>query len=380
MGADHQSIMVDELSDSWKTVKVKSHSLHGLCSRICSFPPSLTSYFIKKYTNKNDVVFDAWSGKGTVPLDALRHGRIGIGNDRSPEAFVLTYAKTNPITLGSLEAYLKKIASKMEFIKLDNKLTELDRKARIFYSHKTFEQLRKLKEAIRDDVSDEGMFTKAIILGILHGNSKCALSLSCSHSYSMSPAYVKKYAKEHKLRRPSRKVLSCILEKGKLLLSDPLPSLKGKALNNDSRKISLESESVHMILSSPPYFNAQTYAWGNWLRLWFLGHDFREIRKTLAESGVEEKYRSFMRDSIKELYRVLVPGGKCFIVVGDVKKHSKEKIKIINTAEFILPLLDEQGFIIDSIIVDCIPSHKRVMTHIKEDEGIKTERIICLTK
>lgn len=351
-----------------------------MCSRICSFPPSLPSHFIRKYTKPGQVVFDAWSGKATVPFEAIRNGRIGIGNDRSPEAFVVTHAKLNPVGLEDLKSYTKGLRSEMEEVDLSEDLTEMDKKAKIFYSEGTFDQVRRLKEALKDDSSKEAMFVKGIVMGLLHGNSSNTFSLTCSHSYSMSPNYVKKYAKEHHLRRPYRNIVDCILRKEEVLLSDSLPKLRGRALNDDSRKIGLKSESVNMILSSPPYFDVQTYAWCNWLRLWFLGHDYKEVKKDLAESGVESKYSNFMRDSIKELHKVLVPGGKCFIVVGDVRKPVAGGYRTINTAEFILPLLMNQGFELEKILVDHVPANKRVISYIQEDEGIKTERILVLNK
>lgn len=375
-----KSIQIEKSDDNWKLEKTSPHSMHKMCSRICSFPPALPSYFIRKYTKKGDIVFDGWSGKGTVPFEALRNGRIGIGNDKSPEAFVVTHAKLNPVSLNSLQRYLQELKAKMEKIRVSKDLTELDRKAKIFYSNKTFDQVVRLKEVLMEEESDAAMFVKGIVLGLLHGNSINSFSLRCSHSYSMSPKYVKRYAKEHHLRRPTRDVLECILEKAKQLLSNPIPDIRGVALNNDSRSLGLESESIHMVLTSPPYFDVQTYAWCNWLRLWVLGHDYRVVRKTLAESGLEAKYKEFMKDSIEELYRVLAPDSRCFIVVGDVKRPVKGGFVTINTAEFLLPLLLDAGFTLDKILVDAIPPSKRVMSYIKEGDGIKIERILCLEK
>lgn len=319
-----------------------------------------------------------WSGKGTVPFEALRNNRIGIGNDKSPEAFIMTHAKVKPITLPMLQQFLLQLRRRMNLITISRECTDLDKKASIFYSKKTFEQILKLRHALKEDNSKEAIFTKAIIFGLLHGKGSFVFSLPCSHSYSMSPSYVKEYAKKHHLRRPSRDVLECILKKGQQLLEDQLPPIIGEAYNDDSTATRLRNESVDMILTSPPYFDTQTYAWANWLRLWFLGFDYREVRKTLAESGSTEKYKEFMRKSIKELHRVLKPGGKCFIVVGDVKVCRRPKK--VNTARFLLPLCYDAGFRIDKVVVDTIPRGRRVMTYIPDDKGIKKERIIYLTK
>jgi len=342
---------------------------------------SIPKYFIDNYTEEGDVVFDPWSGKGTVPLEALVNKRIGIGNDKSPEAFILTHAKVNPPSVKEFKTYLDSLNGRMGSVKLGKKLSVLDRDARVFFSKSTFDQIRRVKELTRKDNTRVAIFTKAIVLGILHGSSSNALSLRCSHSYSMSPNYVKKYAKEHGLRRPHKKVIEEILRKGLDVLSDKRPKKKGRALNSDSRDIGLKDNSVDMILGSPPYFDAQTYAWGNWLRLWFLGHNYKDVRSILTESGSKLVYGDFMRESSKELYRVLKPGGRCFIVVGDVNKRKKAGVvEVINTAEFILPGLLDAGFRAEKIVIDSIPQSKRVMTHKSKDAGIKTERIIYLTK
>lgn len=352
--------------------------MHSACSRICSFPISIPNYFIRNYTKEGDVVFDSWSGKGTVPFEALRNNRIGIGNDKSPEAYILTHAKVKPITIEALQQCLIKLKRRMSRTNINEDHTELDRNASIFYSKKTFEQVLRLKKVLIGDNSRDAIFTKAIILGLLHGNGTNHFSLPCSHSYSMAPNYVKKYVKKHHLRKPSRNVLECILNRGKALLANPMPNIEGYAFNDDSTNLSLESKSVNMILTSPPYFGIQTYAWANWLRLWFLGYNYKEIKKTLAESGAASVYGNFMKDSINELYRVLKPGGRCFIVVGDVKIGPKKQP--IKTAEFLLPYCQDVGFEVEKIVRDTIPSGKRVMTYISENQGIKKERIIYLKK
>src|SRR5438034_7497724 len=96
------TMKVQNVQDNWKTQKPAHHSLHNLCSRICSFPPSIPNYFIQNFSKEGDIIFDMWSGKGSVPFEALRNYRIGIGNDKSPEAFIMTYAKVKPIGLSEL--------------------------------------------------------------------------------------------------------------------------------------------------------------------------------------------------------------------------------------------------------------------------------------
>lgn len=364
----------------WKNDR-QTHSLHSLCSRICSFPPSLVRYFIETYSSKGDVVFDPFSGKGTLPLEALLRGRIGFGSDISPEAYILTKAKVSNINKDNLFKFLDNLKKKMGFL---HSIDDVDPRVKIFYHQNTLKQILELQKILFKKSDKYSIFTKAVLLGILHGASSVSLSLRCSHSYSMSPNYVRKYAKEHNLIKPERDVIECIKKKAEDVLRDGLPKIRGRAFNNDSRKLRIVPNSVDLIITSPPYFAVQTYAYDNWLRLWFLGYNYKEVHKTQVNTNSEEKYGEFMHQSLKEMFRVLKNNKNCFIIVGDVKKtysNSGNKIiKMINTAEFISHYAEELGFIVEGIINDKIPQGRKVLNSYLNTDGISTERILCLRK
>ncbi|MGH8546506.1 MAG: DNA methyltransferase, partial [Gammaproteobacteria bacterium] len=62
------------------------------------FPPQVPHVFIRWLTEPGDVVHDPFSGRGTAPLEACRMGRVGVGSDANPLAYVLTAAKVDPPT------------------------------------------------------------------------------------------------------------------------------------------------------------------------------------------------------------------------------------------------------------------------------------------
>lgn len=369
-------VNISEIPNSWKSQKLHIHSLHKMCSRICSFPPPMITYFINQYSKPNDVILDSFSGKGTTPLEACILGRVGIGSDVSPEAFVLTHAKVNPVSLKALEKGLEELKKQMHALDEIKAENDLDRNARIFYSKSTFEQVLKARELLKDKNDDFSIFVKALMCGILHGSSQVSLSLPSSHSFSMSPTYVKNYAKKHKLRRPKRDLVRCIAIKAKEVLKDKQPEQRGIAYMYDARNLGLDDSSIDLAITSPPYFNLGTYAWNNWLRLWFLGYDYREVRKQQIETGSEEKYEKFMEESFIELERVLKNNARCFVVVGDVKL----KDKVINTAEFLSKSAKVSGFKVERIIEDPIPKHRKHFTYLKPTDGIKLDRVLCLKK
>src|SRR3990172_3157107 len=83
----------------WKDQpRLWGHSFHPMASYLASFPAALAHAFIARYSRPGDVVFDPFSGRGTVPLQACAEGRIGVGNDLNPIAHLLTAAKVEPAT------------------------------------------------------------------------------------------------------------------------------------------------------------------------------------------------------------------------------------------------------------------------------------------
>jgi len=363
------------LDGTWKFVnKSWGHSLHQICSRTGSFPPALARYFIEKFSNRGDKVLDPFSGKGTAPLEACLSGRIGIGNDLAPEAYVLTYAKVRSVSFKIAKRYLGNIKSKMNSTNID--LSEAPEDVSVFYHPETLRQIIKLRELLQDENSDEATFIKALMCGILHGKSDFSLSLPCSHSFSMSPKYVKKYAKLHKLKKPQRNIVQCLIAKAQRVLRDGLPKIKGEAYRTDASRLELEDESIDLIVTSPPYFNKQTYAWDNWLRLWFLGYNYRDINKMLFNSQSISKFVQFMTDCIKEMYRVLKNNSACFIVIGDVKLNGKQ----INSAEIVAEIAENIGFSVKRIINDVIPRNSKYFMFLPEGKGVRLDRIVELHK
>ena len=95
------------IEPEWKAqTRLWGHSFHPMASYLASFPASLAHAFVAKYSRPGDVVFDPFSGRGTVPLQASAEGRIGVGNDLNPLAHLLTAAKVEPASPAQARARL----------------------------------------------------------------------------------------------------------------------------------------------------------------------------------------------------------------------------------------------------------------------------------
>ncbi|MEM4969476.1 MAG: DNA methyltransferase, partial [Nitrososphaerota archaeon] len=178
------------------------------------------------------------------------------------------------------------------------------------------------------------------------------------------------------LKKPKRDVFKSLLAKAERVLFDGIPAVRGQAYMCDARHLPLEDESVDLVVTSPPYFNMQTYAWDNWLRLWFLGYDYEEIGKKLFHTNSLQKFKEFIKDCLTEFYRVLKMDKAAVIVLGAVKLNGR----IVNMAEEVAPIAEEIGFNVISIISDSIPRSSKYLYYLDEEQGVSKEVILVLAK
>lgn len=113
----------------------------------------------------------------------------------------------------------------------------------------------------------------------------------------------------------------------------------------DSRALSLNNESIDGIVTSPPYSIALDYVSNDAHALKELGYDLTLIREKFV--GVRGKgqaridlYNDDMKNSLKEMFRVLKPQKYAVIVIGNATYMGHE----IKTVEFIIDYANKIGF------------------------------------
>ena len=79
----------------------------------------------------------------------------------------------------------------------------------------------------------------------------------------------------------------------------------------------IESASVDLVVTSPPFLDVVDYAGDNWLRCWFCGIDPAGVRLTVPRKI--DEWRDAMTAVFTELARVLKPGGHVAFEVGEVR-------------------------------------------------------------
>jgi hypothetical protein len=79
----------------------------------------------------------------------------------------------------------------------------------------------------------------------------------------------------------------------------------------------IASESVSLVVTSPPFLDVVNYAADNWLRCWFIGVEPASVRLTVPKKL--EEWQTAMSAVFKELHRILQPGGHVAFEVGEVR-------------------------------------------------------------
>jgi hypothetical protein len=126
---------------------------------------------------------------------------------------------------------------------------------------------------------------------------------------------------------PRRSVPKLILAKSRRLLVDchertreVLAGIEGRyqlLTEPAARTSAIDSSSVDLVVTSPPFLDVVNYAGDNWLRCWFCGIDAGDVKLTVPRKI--DEWRDAMTHVFVELVRVLKPGGHVAFEVGEVR-------------------------------------------------------------
>lgn len=358
--------------------KDMGNPLHSICSYMAMFPPNMPNYFINRYSSPGDKVLDPFSGRGTTPLEACLEGRIGIGNDLNPLAYVLTKAKINVPYERAISFRIDELESLYrDWENLDN---EIPQEINMIFNESTLYQLLFLRENLNWKKRNVDCFIIAMLLGIVHGNSPGYLSLRMPNTFSMSPNYVKNYIQKNGLMKPKRDAFELLRKK--LERCYQRPEVRGKVYKCDARNLHyIKDNEIDLILTSPPYINVIRYGAFNWIRLWILNESPKDVDKKLLTTGSPTKYKDFMLEALYEFNRVTREGGRIVLILGDVRDRSNGKN--YNLAELIaVECASKIGLFVEGVIVDNFNEDSKVsrIWGSKKGKATKTERALILRK
>ncbi len=353
------------------------------------------------YSKPGDRVLDIFSGTGTAPLQACLDERIGLGNDISPEAFLLTSAKVNSPKPYEFLTYLQELRRRLKTGKvLDHESDDLyfgsdflkeKLNLRLCYHRKTLVQLIGLRQLLLKDLDSasesrvrQARFCAALMLGILHGDRPESLSLPLDRSKSLTSNHIRKMQKAHPGMYVTRykDVIGSIALKAAKAFKHAPPKVSGLAFQKDAAEFSI-GEPVDLVITSPPYYNAHTYAYDNRHRLWFLGHDYRTVQRDMFQTSNQAGYSDYILTCLRNIQEMLSDNSACVLVIGDVEMTLKgERVTIEAGEQIANEWMDAKNteMNVASIILDPIPLKSRRYIHVPITKGIKQERIVIFHK
>ncbi len=272
--------------------------------------PQLVSKLLDLYSEENDTVLANFSGSGTVALEAHLANRNAIGIDANPLALLLSRVKSSPAKINADEL--------IEF--LDKNMPERtsreyseDAFLQKWFSPEAYDSLDKYFQACQkiEDVKLRETTTlaiAAIVKKVSKVDARCVNHIVVDKNKKI---YDVKSTLYEKLKDISTDVDSLIDKKSKATVT-----IKA----GDARKLDLESNSVDLIISHPPYLGAIDYTNIMQLENVILGNDNKEIDGKDISTTSMKNYLLSMQLVFDEMERVLKHGKHMAIIIGDNRK------------------------------------------------------------
>jgi DNA modification methylase len=356
-----------------------SHNFHAFAAK---FPPQLPAKFILALTDHGESVLDPMLGSGTSILEAYLAGRLGIGFDIDPLALLISRVKVTPLDIDEasqtghqiLRSAIDSVSNDRQDLE-DILKNKWDQKTKEFidywFEHDTQIEIMAILREIRKVANEDlRIFFELTLSGIIitkSGGVSLALDLAHTRPHRAKAIFHKvDRVKEDNLEDDeprhfsiySTKYLHSALWEFSKKFQQNLNSLPRPVLGSlsprigfgNAKELPLDSSSVDLIVTSPPYpSNAIDYMRAHKFSLVWLGytiddlssrrkryigsdgsHDihFEEMpdycsgiiskimRKDQSKGLSLHRYYSEMLQSMREMFRILKPGKSAIIVVG----------------------------------------------------------------
>lgn len=338
------------------------------------FAPEIVEYAIKG-SNKTNLILDPFCGVGTTLLTAKQHQINSIGVDASPLAVFASKTKTEDYSnedLENVEMFIQNIGAILKTQRSDQQLRwdfELF-SPRAAFPKRNYNQILALREAIEQH---EGRVRNILLMALL--------STLPQASIIMKDGGVLKI-KKNKHALPAKEIFK---RKTKQIIRDlkeqTATGHSPQTFLGDARALDIPSESIDLIVTSPPYLNNIDYSkiYGLELSLLHMSKaEAEEVRMRAIRSFIKTgnqrlgtgdgqqgndmppevgeigtnipiigTYFKDMERSIMEMFRVLRPGGSSHVIVSNSVIHQTHVL----VDEVFAEMAERIGFTETEIIV-----------------------------
>lgn len=365
---------LNKMPENWCGSALKDEStLHQISPYIGKIKSSMAKTLVSSFSMEGDVIYEPFSGSGSVALEAWIAERNVIANDLNPYAITLTKAKLFPYK-SSVEALdeIDKIASKVARIIRKVDLRSVPKWVREFFHPETLREILAWCQILK---ARKSYFLLSCLLGILHHQRPGFLSYPSSHSvpYLRKRKFpVEQYSMMYEYR-PLRERLEKKIIRAFRRIPELNYQVKRSCYMFSTNKFLPEYE-VDTIITSPPYMRQLSYARDNRLRLWFLGvSNWKALDNEISPSS--EKYFELCRACFRLWHKVLAPKGLCVLVLGDM--FNKFYDMLLPDVIAHIATQEVGGYSVMWQYKEAIPNERRIR---RGYSGSSTETILVLRK
>ena len=369
-----------------------SHSIHPFAAK---FPPQIPRLFIEELTESGDSVLDPMAGSGTTIVEAVLLKREAFGFDIDPLALRLCTVKTMWLDPQELEKKGLEIIEGATTTGNSERLLRRELEARFDIETREFldywflpeTQLELLSLILTIERTTESpvrdffelVFSSAIIAKT--GGVSLARDLAHSRPHRDLEKKPRNAITEFRLR------LAKVLKKFQNL---PQRAKRVFVAERNAKDVPLPTESIDLIVTSPPYANAIDYMRAHKFSLVWFGHTTGALsalrgryigsekfdpqysedlapkaqaavqslaQKDASKARVLRKYLLEMKQVISEMNRVLKSGKAAVIVVGPSIMRGLE----IATHEYLAEIGETLGFRVAGIQKRKIDRDRRML-------------------
>ena len=273
-----------------------------------------------------------------------------MGNDVNPLSAMLIRPRLNPPSVGEVAARLGRID--WERPGRETRKRAVSDGLFAFYHPRTLRQLLALKAYLAADRLDRvDEWIRMVALNRLSGHSNGFFSVyTMPPNQAVSAAAQRKINIARKQTPPPRDVSWLILKKTKTLLAHALPqsfvACPEPILSSATAWGTgfINSASVGLIVTSPPFLDVVNYSQDNWLRYWFAGIDPDAVDICIHRKVND--WRRFVRRCFVEFARILRPDARIAFEVGEVRNGS------LRLEEQVLAAIKSLPFAVEKIMIN----------------------------
>jgi len=278
------------------------------------FSPEFIEILLNTYSQRDDIIFDPFVGSGTTLFEAIRKGLRCYGAEINPSAVAM--AKTAELASLPLDERKRAIQEALCFLKKYFRATTWD-----LFSSLDSEQHD--PDTIETPVENrlKAMLQEAECKPIVH---------------TILANAIIRYMDDGKPRTDAA-LFRALEEHARIVENIPYSQQQCDVFHADARCVPLASNSVNLIITSPPYINVFNYHQNHRPAMELFGWDMLEIAKSEIGSNRKHRQNRFltviqyaldMLDVLKEMRRILCPDGKAIIVVG--RESSVRRVRFKN--------------------------------------------------